>query len=145
MIPNLPDIKDVGKIADDLISTGEERDNELTNRLKIDTTSPFKLPHLVRPIIALSLLFMQVLVFVAVFMEIDVPADLIWQIGGLNAASIGFYFNSRKMEKMQAKNAQATIEIEQIKVKETIRREKVEEKITKKATRRENRRARRED
>ena len=140
-IPNIPDIKEIGKIADNLISTGEERDAELTSRLKIDTTSPFMLPHLVRPIIALSLLAMQTMLFVAMFMGISVPSDIVWQVGGLNAASIGFYFNSRKAEKLQTKNAQATIELEQIKVKEVIRQEKAAEKAARKKARKEARKA----
>jgi hypothetical protein len=139
-IPKIPDIEDVGKIADDLISTSEERDAELTKRLSIDTTSPFMLPHLIRPIIALVILAMQMLIFLAMFLGITVPTDIIWQVGGLNAAVIGFYFSSRKAEKLQTKNAQATIELEQIKVREAKRKDKVEEKRQKKIDR-QNRRS----
>lgn len=140
-IPKLPELEDVGKIADDLISTSEERDAVLTERLALDTTSPFKLPHLIRPIIALTLLFLQILIFVAVFLKVEVPQDLIWQVGGLNAAAIGFYFNSRKAEKMQAKNAQASVKIAEIKAKEAVEVKRREDKMS----RRENRRQARQE
>ena len=136
LLKELPLLSDVGNIADDLISTPEERDNELTDRLRLDTTSPFMLPHLIRPMIALILLVLQILIFVGIFFEISIPDSLIWEIGALNAASIGFYFSSRRAEKLQTKNAQATIVLKKMEVKETIRKEKVQEKISKKERRR---------
>ena len=120
----IPKIEDVGKIADDLISTAEERDEMLTKRLALDTTSPFMLPHLIRPIIALAVLSMQILLFLAIFLKIEVPNDIIWQVGGLNAATIGFYFNSRKAEKMQAKNAAASVQIATIQAKAKVKEER---------------------
>ena len=141
MIPEIPKLEDVTKLIDKVTSTSEERDAVLTERLKLDTTSPFMLPHLIRPIIALVLLVLQILLFVAIFMKIEVPKDLIWQVGGLNAAAIGFYFNSRKAEKIQAKNAMASIEIAEIQAKATVQ----EKKRVDKEDRRDSRRQARKD
>ena len=137
-------VPDVGKIVDDVVSTSEERDDTLTKRLSIDTTSPFLLPHIIRPIIALVLLLMQIAIFVAVFMSIPVPVDIVVQIGALNMASIGFYFNSRKVEKIQAKNAQAAIVIAKENTKqETIKlnHQQTLERKEKRLIRRERRKA----
>lgn len=138
----VPKLEDVTKLVDKVTSTSEERDEVLTERLKLDTTSPFMLPHLIRPIIALVLLTLQILLFVAIFMEIEVPQDIIWQVGGLNAAAIGFYFNSRKAEKMQAKNAMASIEIANIQAKATVNEKKRVDRQDRKDKRRQARQAR---
>lgn len=138
----VPKLEDVTKLVDKVTSTSEERDEVLTERLKLDTTSPFMLPHLIRPIIALVLLILQILIFVAIFLKVEVPQDLIWQVGGLNAAAIGFYFNSRKAEKMQAKNAMASIEIAKIQSKAEVNEKRRVDKQDKKDKRRQARQAR---
>ena len=117
----VPKLEDVTKLVDKVTSTSEERDEVLTERLKLDTTSPFMLPHLIRPIIALVLLTLQIL---------------------LNAAAIGFYFNSRKAEKMQAKNAMASIEIANIQAKATVNEKKRVDRQDRKDKRRQARQAR---
>lgn len=99
-------------------------DNQQTERLKIDTASPFILPHLIRPIIALIVILLQVLLFVAVFLGVEVPDDLIYEVGALNMATIGFYFNSRRNEKINAKKTEAAIVIEKIRAKADIKAER---------------------
>ena len=137
-------IEDVGKFADDSFESGEERQKALTERLRIDSSSPFKLPHLVRPIVTLTLLFFQLIIFVAIFFGIEVPESVVYEVGALNGVAIGFYFNSRKAEKVMEKKAIAAIKVEEIKVKEEVRKEKVAEKINRKESRR-TRRANRKD
>ena len=110
-------IDSVGSNADKLTESGEERQATLTDRQRIDSTSPFKLPHLIRPVIALVALLLQIGIFVASVMEIPLSEHIIYEIGALNAATIGFYFNSRRNEKINAKKTAAAIKIEKIKAR----------------------------
>lgn len=115
-------IDSVGSNADKLTESGEERQATLTERQRIDSTSPFKLPHLVRPIIALIALLLQVGVFVAAICGVILPEHIVYEIGALNTATIGFYFNSRRNEKINAKKTAAAIKIEKIKARKERKR-----------------------
>lgn len=132
-------LKDVTKLIDETFESSEERQTILTDRQRIDMTSRFLLPQIIRPIIALSLLIMQILVMVAIFMGVEVPTDIIIEVGSLNAVAIGFYFNSRKAEKVNAKRVEAAIKIQSEKAKVEIIRSKQELKELKKEKRRERR------
>jgi len=115
-------IDSVGSNADKLTESGEERQATLTERQRIDSTSPFKLPHLVRPIIALIALLLQVGVFVAAICGVILPEHIVYEIGALNTATICFYFNSRRNEKINAKKTAAAIKIEKIKARKERKR-----------------------
>jgi len=148
-------LEEVGKIMDDSFESGEERQKTLTRRLEIDNTSPFKLPHMIRP---LSTAFSGAMWGISVIWTLVIASILISKVGVEEASSIilspdsiimyilaattttygthiGFYFNSRKAEKNNAKKAQTAIELEKM-------REKAEIKEDKKMNR-EERRARR--
>lgn len=132
-------VPDVTKAIDSGVESEEERQATLTDRLRIDTTSKFILPHIVRPIIALSLLLMQIALLVAMFLGIEVPTNVVIEVGSLLGIAIGFYFNSRKAEKLNAKKVQAAIEIQESKERMNIKREELELKQSKKDARRERR------
>ena len=114
-------INSVGNNADKLTESSEERQATLTQRQKIDSTSPFKLPQLIRPIITLVALFLQVGVFFVAVLGVVLPENIVYEIGALNAATIGFYFNSRRNEKINAKKVEAAIRIEEIKARATVK------------------------
>lgn len=132
-------IPDVTKAIDSGVESEEERQATLTERLKIDTTSPFMLAHVVRPIITLTLLAIQICIIVAMFLGITIPEHVVYEVGGLLFSAIGFYFNSRKAEKINAKKVQAAIEIETQKAKVEIIRSKQALKQEKKQARKDRR------
>lgn len=147
---NIPDInegiKDVGKIVDDVISSDEERDQQLTDRLKIDMTSKYWLSQNIRPIIALFLLLMQTALMIALMVGVTIPPEVWLEVGALNGASIGFYFNSRKQEKIQmtqakaqVAKAEAAIKIEAIRAKADIKEERKDNRQERKEERKEKR------
>jgi len=116
---------DVNELVEDVTGSLDQiTENQQTKRQQIDATSQFMLPHLIRPIISLVVLFMQILIFVAVFFKVEVPDDLIYEVGALNMATIGFYFNSRRNEKINAKKTEAAIKIESIRAKAEIKEER---------------------
>ena len=121
---------DTDKIVDSVtqlggnIETGKDRQRTLTERQKIDMTSRYILPQIIRPIIALAALLMQIALLVAAYLNIEMPETIIWEVGALNAATIGFYFNSRKNEKINAKKTEAAIKIEEIRTKAAVKEER---------------------
>ena len=109
--------------------------NQQSARHIVDTSSKFMLPALIRPIIALVCLAMQILIFVAVFMNVELPKDLIYEVGALNLATTGFYFNSRRNEKINAKKTEAAIKIEEIRAKSAIKESRKNNKAKRKLNR----------
>ncbi len=115
-------------------------------RHRIDLTSPFKLPHLIRPI---STLYTGIIWGASIIWALAIATTLIVTDGMKEASSailapdsiimyvlgatttmygthIGFYFNSRKNEKINANKARAAIEIEEIKLKQQIKTGRIE-------------------
>lgn len=152
-------VPDLTKFADSSFESEQERQETNTRRLTIDTTSPFMLPHLIRP---LSTLWSGFLWGVSIIWTLIIASVLINKVG-IKAASamimssdsiimyilaattttygthIGFYFSSRKAEKINAKKVQAAIEIESEKAKVQILRSKQDLKEEKKQNRRDRR------
>jgi hypothetical protein len=148
MIPDINEgIKDVGKIVDDVVSTGEERDEQLTERLKLDMTSRYWLPQNIRPIIALSLLLTLLGMIISMVLGYTIDSEAWYTVGALNASAIGFYFNSRKQEKIQmtrmkaeVTKAEAAIKIEEIRTKAEVKEDRKEARSERRNARRERRR-----
>lgn len=129
----MPGITPVGKgldildkgigILGDNIEGEAKRQEMLTERLNLDTTSPFKLPHLIRPIAFIWAMALQtILSLLAIIMAFrSDPVDttsILGVIGSQTAiltAIVGFYFSSRRAEKIMAK--QATVDLEMVKEK----------------------------
>ena len=132
-------LKDVTKVIDSSFESEGERQATLTERLKIDTTSPFMLAHIVRPIITLTLLAIQIAIIVAMFLGVVIPEHVVYEVGGLLFSAIGFYFNSRKAEKINAKKVQAAIEIQKDKARIELIKDRQQIKEDKKLSRKERR------
>jgi len=115
-------IQATGKAIDDNTESGEERQQQLTERLKIDMGSDNKLSKSIRPITLIFLLLLEGFIVVtegAFGFEIDVATKT--QVGLLLGAALGFYFDSKKQERIAQKNASANIQLEKIRVKAEIK------------------------
>lgn len=146
----------VTKTVDDLTTSREEYNQGATDRLTVDTTSPFILPHLVRPILGLwitaihSALNLWGLLSGKLSFELALEANAI-----LVGAVFLFYFGSRGLEKIwelkgraqikvaeaqaksEMKKADAAVKIETIRakadLKDEIKRDRIERKKLRKA------------
>jgi len=134
-------IDKVGTNADKLTESGEERQKELTERLKIDMASDNKLSKSIRPISLIWLLtlytLLALLICTLLYMDITVE-PLLWfsgEVTVLLGTVLGFYFNSKKAERVQAKRAAAAIEIEQQKQKAEVSAERERSKFNKRVLR----------
>lgn len=151
MIDTNEAIKDVTKAVDDAFTTRDEYNEQSTNRLVADTTSPFKLPHLIRPILGIWTMSLQTIIVAVGLIASKLSFEAAMEA---NAVLVGavflFYFGSRGFEKVfeqkgkaqirvaqeqakvEAKKAEAAIKIEEIKTKADIRaKRKVDRKAAK--------------
>jgi hypothetical protein len=132
--------------ADDSFESREEAENTRTQRQEIDMTSPFRLPHLIRPIMAIWA--MAIYSFALIFGMIKGQVDGLEALGSAAAiliSVVGFYFNSRKMEKVTAKKAQAAIELEKMKTRSELREERLDNKEQRREDKREAKEERKEE
>jgi len=118
-------INAVGGNIDKLTESGEERQAVLTERLKIDMLSDSWLSKNVRPIAFIFAMVCQLMIVVASVSGINLDPWIIGQVGTLLATTTGFYFESRKREKTNARNAEAAVKMEEIKLKARIKEDRI--------------------
>ena len=120
-------INSVGNQVDNNTESSEERQATLTERLKIDATSPFKLPQLIRPILALwsALTFTTAQIY-CLYAGLVGGVEVMSANSAIMLGIIGFYFNSRRNEKINAKKTEAAIKIEEIRVKAEVKKDRKE-------------------
>ena len=130
-------INSVGTQVDNNTESSEERQATLTERLKIDATSPFKLPQLIRPILAIwsALTFTLTQVYCLYKGLID-GVEVLSANSAIMLGVIGFYFNSRRNEKINAKKTEAAIKIEEIRVKAEVKKDRKESRQERREARR---------
>jgi len=118
-------INAVGGNIDKLTESGEERQAVLTERLKIDMLSDSWLSKNVRPIAFIFAMVCQLMIVVASVAGVGLDPWIIGQVGTLLATTTGFYFESRKREKTNARNAEAAVKMEEIKLKARIKEDRI--------------------
>ena len=119
---------------DDNFESDQERQQTLTERLRIDTTSPYKLPHLIRPIAFIWAMGMftilSVLSLILTYLKPELEtlaiATVMGSITTILTAIVGFYFQSRKHEKISLERNKTALKIEELKTKHEIREDKLD-------------------
>lgn len=134
-ITNLVDVG--GDVADKLTTTDEERQAELSKRHQTDMMSDSWLSKNVRPIAFIFAMACQLIIVVgSLFTTVD--PWLVGQVGTILATTMGFYFSSRRAEKIAAKNADANVKIEELKLKAKIKEDRVQKRFERRQQRRDN-------
>ena len=99
-------VDSVGKNADNLSTSKEEIMQQVSNRHTADMMSDSWMSKNVRPIAFFFAMFCQLLMVLGSawlkFYDKEVDPWIIGQVGALLATTTGFYFTSRKGEKMAA-------------------------------------------
>jgi hypothetical protein len=127
-----------GKIVDDLTESGEERQAVLSERHRLDMNSDNPLSKSIRPIATLWTGLIWGVVTLIAIVRGSVDWDIYAIASGPFVTCISFYFESRKREKMAAQNAQANVQMENLKLKH-------DQKIERKEVRQDRRNARRSE
>ena len=136
-------IPDPTKIFDRGLDTVDKlTENQQSKRHIVDTTSPYMLPHLIRPILAIwgSLTYTGAQIYCLVKGMIT-GEEALAANAGIMVTVIGFYFNSRRNEKINAKKTEAAIKIEETKAKVEILKAKEQIREDRRAKRLERRNA----
>lgn len=132
--------------ADDSFESREEAEATRTRRQEIDMTSPFKLPQLIRPILAIwGAATYTVAEVYLLYLDVISPLEVMAANSAIVMSIIGFYFNSRKAEKVVAKQMAGQLEITSMKAKTAVKLEEIKTKAEIRENRRANRAQRRQD
>lgn len=95
-------VKVGGQVADDLIESGEERQEQLSHRHEMDMVNGSWLTKNIRPLTLLTLLFYWlVLLPILTSFGIDIPSSQVNAVEMLSLAAFTFYFGSKGFEKVQ--------------------------------------------
>lgn len=116
-------INKVTSVVDDNIYSEQESQEERTERLRIDMQSDNAMAKIIRPLITLISALVWAFAIVYSFFK---PADSV-ALGSATSVFItcvGFYFHSRRQEKINAKKSDAAIKIERMKTRHELREEK---------------------
>ena len=139
-------MKDLTKIietsvdkADQLIETGQDRQQTLSDRHKADMNSDNWLSKSIRPLSLLILLGLEIVLVILSAFGKTVDVAITTQVGVLLTSAFGFYFSSRKAEKVAAQNAKANLQVEKLKTRHQLRRERKEARHERKMERRRER------
>lgn len=130
------------EVVDKLTESGVERQKTLTDRHNADMTSDNWLSKSIRPLSLLILLVLQIFVVVWSAYGKHVDPVIVGELGILLSSAFGFYFNSKKAERLASQNAKANIEIKKLEAKESIKQGR---KVARKERRAERRAERRQD
>lgn len=122
--------------ADDSFESGEERQKALTERHDNDMKSDNWLSKSIRPLSLLVLLCLEILIVLLNAFGYNVSVEITAQIGLLLLSAFGFYFNSKKAERIADKNVKANIAIEKEKAKVVKKDERIERRKKRKLIRR---------
>lgn len=128
-------IKETGKIADNLHYSGDERDTHISKRHEADMKSDSRLSKNIRPMTLVYLLTANTGVIVADLVGVEVSEWIIGQLGTLLLAAFGFYFNSKKAERVAEKNAVGNMKIKRMQIEHEQRMEDKKQKEIRKDNR----------
>lgn len=107
----------IGENIDRNVESEEERQQSLSDRHSADMLSDNWLSKAVRPLITLTLLTLFIAVVISALFGVVIPDHIGYELTTMLTAAIGFYFSSRKHEKMNAKKMDASVKIERMKLK----------------------------
>jgi len=118
-------VNDIKEGIDDNVYSRQEQETDLISKHAIDMKSDSPLAKNIRPIVTLwSLAINTAIWLISLFPDVTVDPTIVLTAGGVLISTIGFYFNSRKVEKVYAKKAGASIQISKLESRQEIRERK---------------------
>jgi len=125
-------IDSVGKIANENIYSKAKLEADRTSRHGADMTSDNWLSKSIRPMICIWAFLINSVIWIGdQFFGYEVDATIALTAGGILAAAVGFYFDSRKHQKIAAEHAKVEIrraedavKIERLKERQQLRMDK---------------------
>ena len=128
-------IDSIGDSIDKNIESGEERQQSLTDRHKVDMSSDSWLSKNIRPLTLIFLMVCQTAIIGAAIFGTIIDPWIVGQVGTLLFGAFGFYFNSKKGERMMAKRIEGATKIEEMKIKAQLKENRRDNKLDRKLAR----------
>lgn len=123
MIDALKAVDKIIDAVDDNVYSEQESQAERTERLRIDMQSDNPIAKIIRPVVTLMTGLVWSFAMVFSFFR-TAPPEVVYSVSAVFTMCIGFYFHSRRQEKIAAKKTDAAIKIEALKTKHELREEK---------------------
>ncbi len=114
----------VGKNVDKLSESGEERQRFITERQRIDMSSDSWLSKNIRPISLLLGWVCFLALITAHIFEVKIDPWIVGEVMTLLGTASGFYFDSKRREKIADKNAVANIKLQELRLKSEFKEER---------------------
>ena len=131
-------IDDVAEAIDDNVYSRAEHEADLTSRLLIDQQSDNWLSKAIRPIITLWAMAINSIIWVGLLFTANTVDDtVVITAGGVLTSAIGFYFYSKRSERITAKKMAASIQVEKIRAKFNVRQERKDARLRRRQERKE--------
>ena len=128
-------VSKVGKGIDDNVESGEERQQQLSDRHRVDMASDNKLSKAIRPMTLIFLAVMEAVIVISAVNGVSIDIAITSQVGLLLGSAVGFYFDSKRRERIADKNASANMELKKMEMKETKRENRRDARAERKAAR----------
>lgn len=116
-------INKVTSIVDDNVYSEQESQSERTERYRIAINSDSWFPKIARPFVTIVVTLVWAYVMINPF-DKEIADTVVYSSTGAFSIVSGFYFHSRRVEKINAKKSDAAIKIERMKTRHELREEK---------------------
>jgi len=130
-------VSKVGKAIDDNTESGEERQQQLSNRHAVDMSSDNWLSKSIRPATLIFLALMEAVIVIASVNGVVIDIAITSQVGLLLGSAVGFYFDSKRRERIADKNASANMKLKESELKHAEKMERRQFREERKEKRRE--------
>lgn len=118
-------IDDITETLDDNVYSRAEHEADLTSRLLIDMKSDNWLSKAIRPIITLWAMAINSVIWAGLLFTPNTVDDIVViTAGGVLTSAIGFYFLSKRSERVTSKKMAASIQVEKMRAKFNLREER---------------------
>jgi len=122
-------IDTVGSAVDKNFESGEERQKQLSSRHRVDMSSDSWLSKNIRPLTLIFLMLCEAGIIVAGILGKTIDLAITSQIGLLLFGAFGFYFNSKKGERIMEKRIEGAAKIERIRVDAQIKEKRKNKRL----------------
>jgi len=110
-------VSKAGKAVDNNTESGEERQQQLSNRHAVDMASDNLLSKIIRPVTLIFLALMEAVIVIAAVNGVKIDWAITSQVGVLFGSAVGFYFDSKRRERIADKNASANMKLKETELK----------------------------
>lgn len=132
-------IPEVGKIIDDVLTSQDEINASINERLISDNSSGSWIPKAIRPLLSVIFTALFCYVFIVGLSKGDLPyREALMSITAIVMGIIGFYFTGRNKLKIVVAQSKAAIRITELRTRHELKQERKQNRAERKADKKKN-------